>query len=85
MTYLRISTDHTRGRINGYMGEGNFTDDAFDMTGGIAATGVPRQLYQDLPGRLASRVFSTVFHTPIHKAHRGDSSSVRGAAWLWRG
>ena len=41
------------------------------------------ELYTDLPPALARRTFSTVFHTPIVKAAHGDSSGVRGAAWLW--
>ena len=41
------------------------------------------ELYRDLPPRLATRVFSTVFHTPILKARHGDASGVRGAARLW--
>lgn len=41
------------------------------------------ELYRDLPGRLASRTFSTVFHTPIRRALHGDASGVRGAARLW--
>jgi fructokinase len=41
------------------------------------------ELYQDLPAKLAERVFSTVFHTPIVKAAHGDASGVRGAARLW--
>jgi fructokinase len=41
-------------------------------------------LYTDLPGRLADRLFSPVFHTPVVRAEHGDSSGVRGAAWLWR-
>lgn len=42
------------------------------------------ELYTDLPPLLARRIFSTVFHTPIRRAVHGDSSGVRGAAWLWR-
>ena len=42
------------------------------------------ELYADLPPRLASRVFSPVFYTPVVRAEHGDSSGVRGAAWLWR-
>ncbi|GGE10297.1 fructokinase [Aureimonas endophytica] len=42
------------------------------------------ELYTDLPPALAKRTFSTVFHTPIRRAAHGDSSGVRGAAWLWR-
>jgi L-fucose isomerase-like protein len=42
MTYFRLSTDDTRGRVKSYVGEGAFTDDAFGMAGGIAVTRVPR-------------------------------------------
>jgi fructokinase len=55
--------------------------DVFVMGGGMSNV---EELYQDLPGQLAGRVFSTVFHTPILKARHGDSSGVRGAAWLWK-
>lgn len=41
------------------------------------------ELYRDLPARLASRTFSTVFHTPVVRAAHGDASGVRGAARLW--
>jgi fructokinase len=41
------------------------------------------ELYQRLPGQIAPYVFSDVFETPIVKALHGDSSGVRGAAWLW--
>jgi len=41
-------------------------------------------LYIDLPPQLADRVFSPVLYTPIVRAMHGDSSGVRGAAWLWR-
>jgi L-fucose isomerase-like protein len=36
MTYFRISTDDTKGKIKGYLGEGEFTSDPFPMDGGIA-------------------------------------------------
>lgn len=42
------------------------------------------ELYIDLPPELARYLFSTVFETPIRKAIHGDSSGVRGAAWLWK-
>lgn len=42
------------------------------------------ELYRDLPAELPRRCFSTVFHTPILRAKHGDSSGVRGAAWLWK-
>lgn len=40
-------------------------------------------LYARLPGVIAAHVFSDVFATPVRKALHGDSSGVRGAAWLW--
>ena len=42
MTYFRISTDDRKGRIKAYLGQGQFTDDPFDMDGGIAVCKVPR-------------------------------------------
>ena len=42
------------------------------------------ELYDDLPERLAEETFSPCFYTPIARAVHGDSSGVRGAAWLWR-
>jgi fructokinase len=42
------------------------------------------ELYIDLTPELARYLFSTVFETPIRKAVHGDSSGVRGAAWLWK-
>ena len=42
-----------------------------------------QRLYEKLPEAIAPHVFSDVFTTPIRKAAHGDSSGVRGAAWLW--
>jgi len=42
------------------------------------------ELYKDLPPELAQYTFSPIFQTPIRKAMHGDSSGVRGAAWLWK-
>ncbi|GLK57176.1 fructokinase [Methylopila capsulata] len=42
------------------------------------------ELYEGLPAVIASRVFSDGFSTPIRPAAHGDSSGVRGAAWLWK-
>jgi fructokinase len=55
--------------------------DILVMGGGMSNV---EELYQDLPRELAKRTFSTVFYTPIRKAVHGDSSGVRGAAWLWK-
>jgi len=41
------------------------------------------ELYPRLPAVIASRIFSDVFETPIRPPRHGDSSGVRGAAWLW--
>jgi fructokinase len=40
-------------------------------------------LYTDLPRQIAPHVFSDFVNTPIVKNMHGDSSGVRGAAWLW--
>lgn len=41
------------------------------------------ELYDRLPTAIARHVFSDVFTTPVRPALHGDSSGVRGAAWLW--
>jgi fructokinase len=41
------------------------------------------RLYDVLPHNVARHVFSDTFDTPIRPALHGDSSGVRGAAWLW--
>lgn len=43
-----------------------------------------RELYDALPALLPRHVFSDSFDTPIRAALHGDSSGVRGAAWLTR-
>ncbi len=40
-------------------------------------------LYADVPPLLRRYVFSDVIETPVVQAKHGDSSGVRGAAWLW--
>jgi fructokinase len=41
------------------------------------------KLYAALPGRIKPYVFGGDFDTPLVQAMYGDSSGVRGAAWLW--
>jgi len=41
MTYLRFSTDDVNGRVRGYVGEGELTDDPFAMLGSIAVCRIP--------------------------------------------
>jgi fructokinase len=40
-------------------------------------------LYAEIPPRLAAYVFSDACTTPVVMNRHGDSSGVRGAAWLW--
>jgi fructokinase len=42
------------------------------------------ELYEDLPAIIGRYVFSDSFDTPIRQNVHGDSSGVRGAAWLWK-
>jgi fructokinase len=41
------------------------------------------RLYDGLTPRVAAHAFSDIIATPIVHALHGDSSGVRGAAWLW--
>ena len=41
------------------------------------------RLYRDLPEQIRPYVFGGDFDTPLLPAQYGDSSGVRGAAWLW--
>lgn len=41
------------------------------------------ELYDRLPAVIGRHVFSDVFSTAVRRAAHGDSSGVRGAAWLW--
>ena len=54
--------------------------DAVVLGGGMSNVD---ELYQRLPDEILQYTFTTVFTTPIVKSRHGDSSGVRGAAWLW--
>jgi fructokinase len=54
--------------------------DAIVLGGGLSNMD---HLYARLPDLVASRVFSDRVDTPILRNLHGDSSGVRGAAWLW--
>lgn len=54
--------------------------DVIVLGGGLS--GIQR-LYRDLPSACGQHVFSDDFRTPILPPVHGDSSGVRGAAWLW--
>lgn len=55
--------------------------DIFVLGGGMSNVA---ELYDDLPRLIPAYVFGDGFSTPIRKAAHGDSSGVRGAAWLWK-
>ena len=40
-------------------------------------------LYREVPPLLVRHVFSDQVNTRLVQARHGDSSGVRGAAWLW--
>jgi len=54
--------------------------DAIVLGGGLSNIG---RLYERVPPLLKAFVFSDSADTPIVAARHGDSSGVRGAAWLW--
>jgi len=54
--------------------------DAIVLGGGMSNVD---ELYDRVPAVIARHVFSDVCDTPVLRAAHGDSSGVRGAAWLW--
>ena len=54
--------------------------DAIVLGGGLSNIDA---LYHLIPAHLPAHTFSDSISTPILKARHGDSSGVRGAAWLW--
>lgn len=54
--------------------------DAIALGGGMSNIA---ELYRELPPLLSRYTFSDAVDTPILPAKHGDSSGVRGAAWLW--
>lgn len=55
--------------------------DAFVLGGGMSNVA---EIYEGLGARIAAHVFSDAFDAPVRPALHGDSSGVRGAAWLWK-
>ena len=41
------------------------------------------RIYKNVPALVKKWTFGSEFTTPIRAAKHGDSSGVRGAAWLW--
>ena len=59
----------------------NFLDpDVLVLGGGMSNIS---RIYKTLPGLVQKWIFGGEFTTPIRPAKHGDSSGVRGAAWLW--
>lgn len=56
--------------------------DAIVLGGGVSNVAA---LYEEIPRRLGAYVFSDSIETPVLPPLHGDSSGVRGAAWLWPG
>jgi fructokinase len=54
--------------------------DAIVIGGGLSKMDI---LYRELPARVEAHAFSPQGQTLIVKNRHGDSSGVRGAAWLW--
>ncbi|MEC8319947.1 MAG: ROK family protein [Planctomycetota bacterium] len=54
--------------------------DAIVLGGGVSNLD---SIYDTVPGLLHPRVFGGVCDTPVLRHRHGDSSGVRGAAWLW--
>jgi fructokinase len=54
--------------------------DAIVLGGGLSNMD---HLYTELPRLIPTHAFSDVIATPILRNRHGDSSGVRGAAWLW--
>jgi fructokinase len=57
-----------------------FDPDAIVLGGGVSNTGT---LYERVPRLWGEYVFSDAIVTRLVRAVHGDSSGVRGAAWLW--
>jgi fructokinase len=55
--------------------------DVFVLGGGMSNVD---EIYDELPPLIVNYLFGDSFVTPIRKAIHGDSSGVRGAAWLWK-
>jgi fructokinase len=54
--------------------------DVIVLGGGISNI---NSLYEGLPELIGRYAFSDGTRTPVVRAAHGDSSGVRGAAWLW--
>jgi L-fucose isomerase-like protein len=68
MTYAKVSTDDTTGKIKVYVGEGNFTDDKVVTAGGVAVCEVPN--LQDLMKYVCANGFE--HHVAMNRSKSAD-------------
>ncbi|HEY0309322.1 MAG TPA: fructokinase [Acidobacteriaceae bacterium] len=54
--------------------------DVIVLGGGMSKV---QRIYANVPALMPRYVFGRSCHTPVLQAKHGDSSGVRGAAWLW--
>lgn len=80
--FAKIALDNYLNRLAKALGQAiNMLDpDVIVLGGGMSNVDC---LYEDLPARVRQWVFGRECDTPIRKAEHGDSSGVRGAAWLF--
>lgn len=57
-----------------------FDPDVIVLGGGMSNV---KRLYENVPNLWGKWIFSDVINTKLKQATYGDSSGVRGAAWLW--
>ncbi|WP_272660522.1 ROK family protein, partial [Providencia sp. PROV112] len=80
--YAKIALENYLNRLAKALGQAiNMLDpDVIVLGGGMSNVDY---LYEALPARIRQWVFGGECDTPIRKAVHGDSSGVRGAAWLF--
>ena len=80
--YAKIALENYINRLAKALGQAiNMLDpDVIVLGGGMSNVDY---LYEALPARIRQWVFGRECDTPIRKAVHGDSSGVRGAAWLF--
>jgi fructokinase len=57
-----------------------FDPEVIVLAGGLSNI---EALYQEVPKRWGQYIFSDDISTRLQRNRHGDSSGVRGAAWLW--
>jgi len=78
MTYLRFSTDDVNGKIRGYVGEGQFTADPFQMLGSIAVCEIPNM--QKLFETICRQGFE--HHTAMVRTHCASVVAEAASTYL---